>query len=62
MVSGTPLADLSRLMGHANPAVTAASYLGTSKGRRQAAAEQLAALIQAAPEGSKGREEGQGSA
>lgn len=46
MVSGTPLADLASLMGHANPAVTAASYLGTSKGRRQEAAERLAGLIQ----------------
>lgn len=58
MVSGTPLADLSRLMGHANPAVTAASYLGTSRGRRQAAAEQLAALISPPGTPPKGQEEG----
>ena len=46
MVAGTPLADLSTLMGHSSPAVTAASYLGTSKTRRRAAAERLAELLE----------------
>lgn len=60
MVSGTPLADLSKLMGHSSPAVTAASYLGTSRGRRQAAAEQLAALISPPETPPKGQPDGHG--
>lgn len=45
MVSGTALADLASLMGHASPDTTARSYLGSSKARRREAAERLAALI-----------------
>lgn len=60
MVSGTPLADLSTLMGHASPAITAASYLATSKDRRREAARRMAALIGTAPGAVEGQIEGQG--
>jgi integrase len=60
MVAGTPLADLSSLMGHSSPAVTAGSYLATSKERRLEAAERLARLL-APEEGTPpGTEKGQG--
>lgn len=59
MVSGTPLADLATLMGHSSPAVTAASYLGSSKARRQAAAARLAELIQPSSGTNEGQIEGQ---
>lgn len=50
MVAGTPLADVSKLLGHSSPATTAQSYLGSSRRRRQDAANRLAALI-GTPEG-----------
>lgn len=61
MVSGTPLADLSTLLGHSSPAVTAAVYLDSSKDRRRAAAEGLAALLQPPSRTEKGQIEGQPS-
>ena len=45
MVAQTPLADLSALMGHSSPAVTAQSYIASSRGRRRDAAERLADLL-----------------
>lgn len=42
MVAGTPLADLATMAGHANPAITAASYLGASRDRQREAVERLA--------------------
>lgn len=45
MVSGTALADLSSLMGHSTPAVTAQSYIASHRDRRKESAERLAELI-----------------
>ena len=45
MVAGTSLADLSALLGHSSPAVTAQAYLASSTDRRRAAAERLAELV-----------------
>lgn len=59
MVSGTPLADLSALMGHSSPAITAQSYLGSSKARRRAAAERMADLIVQPKRTNEGQIEGQ---
>lgn len=59
MVSGTPLADLATLMGHSSPAVTAASYLATSKRRRREAAERLADLLEPDRGNIEGQIEGQ---
>jgi len=59
MVAGTPLADLSMLMGHSSPAVTAQRYLATSKARRRAAAERLAALLLPTEREGEGQAEGQ---
>lgn len=62
MVAGTPLADLARLMGHSSPSTTAASYLGTSKQRRQEAANRMAGLISPDPGTNEGQIEGQAKA
>lgn len=59
MVAGTPLADLAKLMGHSSPATTAASYLATSKARRQEAAGRMAALLGTDPGTSNGQADGQ---
>lgn len=59
MVAGTPLADLASLMGHSSPAVTAQSYLGSSKERRREAAERLAGLIRGGDGTGKGQGKGQ---
>lgn len=59
MVSGTPLADLSALLGHSSPAVTATSYIASSKGRRREAAERLAALLEPAAGTAPGTIDGQ---
>lgn len=61
MVARTPLADLATLMGHSSPAVTAASYLDSSKERRQAAAEGLAGLIEPSAGTNGGQVGGQSS-
>lgn len=45
IVAGTALPDVSALLGHSSPAITARSYLGSDLDRRRAAAENLAALI-----------------
>lgn len=45
MVAGTSLADLAVMMGHSSAAVTAQTYLSSSKRRRKAAAEALEALF-----------------
>ena len=62
MVARTPLADLSTLMGHSSPAVTAASYLDSSRDRQREAAERLAELLEPHPGTSKGQVEGQSDA
>lgn len=59
MVAGTPLADLAKLMGHSSPAITAASYLGTSRARRQEAAGRVADLISPDSGTNEGHIEGQ---
>jgi integrase len=59
MAAGTPLADLASLMGHSSPAITAQSYLGSSKDRRKAAAERLADLLEPDRGIGKGQSKGQ---
>jgi integrase len=47
--NGVPLADVSEILGHANPAITARLYLhGSNAGKRQAA-ETMSALLRRAP-------------
>lgn len=59
MVAGTPLADLASLLGHSSPAVTAAAYLATSRGRKREAAERLAELLEPDKAPRKGQGKGQ---
>jgi integrase len=62
MLAGTPLADLSVLLGHASPATTAAAYIGSSRVRRRQAALALAELLAPQSGDVKGLEEGQDGA
>lgn len=59
MVAGTPLADLSSLLGHSSPAVTAQAYLGASPARKREAAERLADLLEPDHAPRKGQGKGQ---
>lgn len=59
MVAGTPLADLSVLLGHASPAITATSYVASSRDRRRRAARALADLLAPDQGTQKGQNEGQ---
>lgn len=57
MVAGTDLADLAAMMGHANPSITATTYLSTSRRRRREAAERLGGLF-SEPDGDNGAQDG----
>jgi integrase len=46
MVAGAALADVSALLGHSSPAITARSYIASDKERRREAAERLARMLE----------------
>lgn len=58
MVAGTPLADLSTLMGHSSPWVTAQAYLGADQTRQQEAAARLWELLADPKTDAKGSDKG----
>lgn len=62
MNAGTSLADLAALMGHASPAVTAGTYLSSSRERRRTAASRLGELFSEPKENIEGQKEGQSGA
>lgn len=59
MVAGTSLADLSVLLGHASPAITAAAYVASSSARRQHAARALSELLTPPSGAEEGQLDGQ---